>query len=298
MTSPEPQGGGREVSEAVPTPLAIICGGGSFPMAVAEAVLQSGRRPVMFGIKGWAEASTVQRYAHHWIALGQLGRILRLARLDGCREAIFIGALLRPPLAKIRLDWPTIRIIPRLLRAARGGDDQLLKGVAEIFERGGLRIVGLETVAPKILVPLGVLTRCQPTDRDRADIARALKLIAALGPFDVGQAAIVADGHVLSVEGAEGTDNMLARINEMRGQDRVTARLGTGVLVKSPKPGQDRRFDLPAIGPLTVENVARAGLAGLAVTAGSTLIATPMEVIAAADRANIFLAGVSEVAPP
>jgi UDP-2,3-diacylglucosamine hydrolase len=278
--------------------IAIICGGGSFPPAVAEAVLRNGRRPVMFGIKGWADPDVVERYPHRWIALGQLGRLLRLARLENCREAVFIGSLLRPPLGKIRLDWPTIHALPRIFRAFRGGDDQLLKGVAAIIEQGGLRIVGLEAVAPEIFVPEGALTRCQPTDRDRADIARALAVIAALGPFDVGQAAVVADNHVLAVEAVEGTDNMLARIAEMRRQHRVTARLGKGVLVKSPKPGQDRRFDLPAIGPQTVANVARAGLAGMAVSAGSTLIAEPMQVIAAADRADVFLVGVSEVAPP
>lgn len=278
--------------------LAIVCGGGSFPAAVAEAAARSGRRPVMFGIKGWADPHVVERYAHRWIALGQLGRLLRFARLEGCREAVFIGSLLRPPLGKIRLDWPTIQALPRIFRAFRGGDDQLLKGVAAIIEQGGLRIVGLEAVAPDIFVPEGVLGHCQPTDRDRTDIARALEVIAALGPFDVGQAAVVADNHVLAVEAAEGTDNMLARIAEMRRQRRVTARVGTGVLVKSPKPGQDRRFDLPAIGPQTVENAARAGLAGVAVTAGSSLIAAPADVIAAADRANVFLVGVSEVSSP
>jgi UDP-2,3-diacylglucosamine hydrolase len=285
-------------SQAGRSPLAIICGGGSFPEAVAEAVLRNGRQPVMLGIKGWADSSVVERYPHHWVALGQVGRLVRLAHLESCREAIFIGTVLRPPLTKIRLDWPTIRAAPRLLRAFRGGDDQLLQGIAGIIEDGGLTIVGLDAVAPEIFVAEGVLAGRGPTERDQADIARALAVIAALGPFDVGQAAIVADNHVLAVEGVEGTDNMLARIVEMRSQRRVTARVGTGVLVKSPKPGQDRRFDLPAIGPQTVENVARAGLAGVAVTAGSTLIAAPMDVIAAADRADIFIVGVSETASP
>jgi DUF1009 family protein len=149
-------------------------------------------------------------------------------------------------------------------------------------------------VAPEVFVPEGVLGRCQPTERDRTDIARALKVIAALGPFDVGQAAIVADNNVLAVEGAEGTDNLLARIAELRRLGRVTLPPGVGVLVKAPKPGQDRRFDLPSIGPRTIENVACAGLAGLAVTAGSTMIAEPEKVTAAADREGIFFAGVRE----
>ncbi len=275
-------------------PLAIICGGGSFPGAVADAVARRGRRPVMFGIKGWADPKVVERHAHHWIAIGQAGRFFRLAREEHCREALFIGTLLRPPLTQIRLDWQSIRLLPRVIRAFRGGDDRLLSGVASLMEDGGLRIVGVKQVAPEILAPEGVLGRHQPLPRDRADITRALELIAALGPFDVGQAAIVADNHVLGVEAAEGTDNLLARIADLRLQRRVATPSGVGVLVKAPKAGQDRRFDLPAIGPQTVVNVARAGLAGVAVAAGSTIIAEAAEVIAAADRAKIFFIGVKE----
>jgi len=279
-------------------PLAIICGGGSFPGAVADAVARRGRRPVMFGLKGWADAAVIERYAYHWIPIGQAGRFFRLARAENCREVLFIGTVLRPPISQLRLDWQTIKAMPGLVRAYRGGDDTLISGVARIAESGGLRVVGVKDVAPEIFVPEGVLSRAEPSARDQADIARALKLVAALGPFDVGQAAIVADEHVLAVEAAEGTDNMLARIAELRKQGRVTTPPGVGVLVKAPKPAQDRRFDLPSIGPRTIENVARAGLAGLAVTSGSTMIAEPAQVTAAADRAKIFFVGVREHAAP
>ncbi|HJY18362.1 MAG TPA: UDP-2,3-diacylglucosamine diphosphatase LpxI, partial [Xanthobacteraceae bacterium] len=246
------------------------------------------------GIKGWADAAVIARYAHHWIAIGQAGRFFRLARAEDCRDVVFIGTVLRPPITQLRLDWQTIRAMPGLIRAYRGGDDKLISGVARIAERGGLRVVGVKDVAPEVLVPQGVLGRHRPSDRDRADIARALEVIAALGPFDVGQAAVVADNNVLGVEAAEGTDNLLNRIAELRRIGRVTSAPGIGVLVKAPKPGQDRRLDLPSIGPRTVENVARAGLAGLAVTAGSTMIAEPDAVTAAADREGIFLVGVRE----
>ena len=181
-----------------------------------------------------------------------------------------------------------------LIRAYRGGDDKLISGVASIAESGGLRVVGVKDVAPEVFVPEGVSAVIGHRERDRADIARALDVIAALGPFDVGQAAVVADNNVLAVEAAEGTDNLLNRIAELRRLGRVTSPPGIGVLVKAPKPGQDRRFDLPSIGPRTVENVARAGLAGLAVTAGSTMIAEAEAVTAAADRERIFLVGVRE----
>lgn len=275
-------------------PVAVICGGGSFPGAVAEAVLRRGRRPVMFAVRGWADPEVVERYAHHWIAIGQAGRFFRLARAEGCREAVLIGTMLRPPLTQICLDWPTVRLLPRAVGFFRGGDDRLLSGVASLFEEGGVRIIAVDEVAPEIVAPEGVLGHRQPSPSDRADIARALAVIAALGPFDIGQAVVVANGHVLGIEAAEGTDNLLARITDLRRQGRVTTAAGVGVLVKAPKPGQDRRFDLPAVGPRTVEKVARAGLAGLAIAAGGTIVAEPAQLTAAADRANIFIIGMPE----
>jgi DUF1009 family protein len=275
-------------------PVAMICGGGSFPGAVAEAIVGRGRQPVLFGLKGWADPTIVERYPHHWIAIGQAGRFFRLARQEQCKEVLFIGSLLRPPIRQLRLDWHTIRLMPRLVRAFRGGDDRLLSGIASMAEDGGLRVIGVRDVAPEVFVPAGAFGGRQPSERDNGDIARGMQLIAALGPFDVGQAAVVANNHVLAVEAAEGTDNMLLRIADLRLKGRVSTPPGVGVLVKAPKPGQDRRFDLPSIGPRTIENVVRAGLAGVAVAAGSTIIAEAAEVTALADRANIFVVGVGE----
>jgi UDP-2,3-diacylglucosamine hydrolase len=275
-------------------PLAILCGGGSFPGAVAESVKRRGRRPVMFPVRGWADPAVVERYTHHWCAIGQAGRFFRLARAEGCREAVFIGTLLRPALTQLRPDWTMLRLMPRIAAVFRGGDDRMLSGIAALFEEGGVRIVGVGEVAPDILVPLGQLARHAPSERDRADIALGLKLVATLGSFDIGQAVVVADGHVVAVEASEGTDNMLLRVAQLRSEGRFTKPVGVGVLVKAPKPGQDRRFDLPAIGPRTIENVARAGLGGLAVAAGSAIVAEPDKMGAAADRAGIFFVGVSE----
>lgn len=274
--------------------IAIICGGGSFPGAVGDAVAKSGRRVVMFGIKGWADAASVERHPHHWVALGQVGRFRRLADAEGCSDILLIGTLLRPPLRQIRLDWQTIRLMPRIVRAFRGGDDWLLSSIGKMMEEAGLRLVGLHDIAPDIVVPEGVLGRHQPSARDSSDIARALGLIAAMGPFDVGQAVVVADNHVLAVEAAEGTDNLLARLADLRRDGRVVTPERVGVLVKAPKPAQDRRFDLPAIGPATIRNAARAGLAGVAVAAGNTIIAEAAEAVAAADDVGIFLVGVPE----
>jgi DUF1009 family protein len=141
-------------------------------------------------------------------------------------------------------------------------------------------------------MPEGCLTRAKPDQTAASDIARGREVLRALGPFDIGQAVVVIDGHVVGVEDIEGTDGFLARIAALRDSRRIRAASGRGVLIKEPKRGQDLRFDLPTIGPRTAEGAARAGLAGIAVAAGNTLLAEPQHMIAAADRTGLFVTGV------
>lgn len=273
-------------------PLAIIAGGGSIPATVANAVQRRGRRVVLFPVQGWADPAAVQTFIHHWIPLAKAGLFRRRARAEGCRDVVFVGTATRPPLRSLRFDWLTLRLLPRIVHAYRGGDDHLISSGARIFEEHGFRIVAPHEVAPEILVAEGPFGGRRPSARDELDIARALELLEATGPFDMGQGAVVANNHVLAVEAAEGTDAMLARIAELRASSRIATPPGIGVLVKAPKPQQDRRFDLPAIGPRTVEEAARAGLAGIAVVAGAAIVAEPEAVAAAADKAKIFVVGI------
>ena len=272
-------------------PLALICGGGSLPLAVADMVAARGRKVLLFPLLSAADATGIERYPHHWLHFGQVAKFMRLARAANCHDLVFIGSLVRPSLWKVRFDFKTLLMLPRIVAAFRGGDDHLLSRVGGFFEENGFRVLGAHEVAPEILLPEGALGRVQAAERDRADIALGLDYLRAAGPFDVGQAVVVAGKHVLAVEAAEGTDQMLARVAELRASGRVHAPAGSGVLVKAPKRGQDRRFDLPSIGPQTIEGVARAGLAGIAVVAGGTVVAEPEQVVAAADRANIFVIG-------
>jgi DUF1009 family protein len=184
-------------------------------------------------------------------------------------------------------------VLPKVVRAYYGGDDHLLSGVARIFEDHGFRLLGAHEVAPDILVGEGALGAHKPGEADSADITRGLSLLHAIGPYDVGQAAVISNNHVLAVEASEGTDGMLARVAELRRAGRIRAQKG-GVLVKAPKPGQDRRFDLPSIGPRTIENAAAAGLSGIAVIAGGTIVAEPQAVISAADKAGLFVIGMRD----
>ena len=160
------------------------------------------------------------------------------------------------------------------------------------FEKHGFRPVGVPEIAPEIAMPLGVFGRFQPNENEQRDIARGLAVLRAIGPFDVGQAAVVADYRVLAIEAADGTDAMLAHVAALRRSGRIRA--SGGVLVHAPKPNQDRRFDLPTIGPQTIESAAHAGLAGVAVLAGETILAEAERIRHSADRERIFVVGVPD----
>jgi UDP-2,3-diacylglucosamine hydrolase len=278
-------------------PVAIICGGGPFPFVVADAVMRRGRPVLLFAIRGWADPAAVARYPHHWAWLGDFGWFLRTARAAACRDVVFIGTMLRPKLWQLRPDLTTLSYLPTVVRLLRGGDDHLLSGIGRVFEDKGFRLLGAHQVAPEILVPEGTLGRHAPSERDRADIARGLAVIRVIGPFDIGQAVVVADNYVLAVEAAEGTDRMLARVADLRRERRVPLSGKLGVLVKGPKPHQDRRLDFPSIGADTILAAAAAGLAGVAVEARGAITADLAAFIAAADAAGLFVVGVVPEAP-
>jgi UDP-2,3-diacylglucosamine hydrolase len=275
------------------SPVGLIAAGGVMPFAVADSLRQRGIDSVLFALRGICDPERVERFRHHWISVGQLGRATRLFRAEGCRDLVFIGNLVRPALSEIRLDWGTLRVIGQVWAAFRGGDDHLLSGIGRIFEQDGFRMVGLKEVAPDLLMPEGCLTRSMPDEHAAADIARGREVLAALSPFDIGQAVVVIDGNVVGVEDIEGTDGLLARIARLREQGRIRAEGQRGVLVKAPKSGQDLRYDLPTVGPRTVEEALKARLAGIAVVAGNTLVAEPQQVIGAADAGGLFVTGLS-----
>ena len=274
-------------------PVGIVAGGGALPFAVADSLAARGFDAVIFALKGACDPERVRRFRHHWISVGQVGKATRLFRSEGCRDLIFLGSLARPALSEIRLDWGTLRVMGHVLAAFRGGDDHLLSGIGRILEQDGFRMVGVKDAAPDLLMPDGPVTRASPDNDAAADIAKGRAVLDALGPFDIGQAAVVIDGHVVAVEDIEGTDGLLARVARLRAEGRIRAKAGRGVLVKVPKSSQDLRFDLPTVGPNTVEGAASSGLAGIAVAAGNTLVAEPQAMIEAADKVGLFVTGVS-----
>ena len=249
-------------------PLAILCGAGAFPLEVAADAARSGRAPFLVGVVGASE-SGVEAYPHVWVRMGEVGKLFSALKERGIGEIVLIGAFVRPEFSGLQLDWGAMKKAAELAQLFRRGDNGLLVGLARIFEREGVRVVGAHEVAPRLVAPAGALGARRASAGDEEDIAFGARLLDALSPFDAGQGAVIAAGRPIAIEAAEGTDAMLARVAEMRANGRLKFKGPAGVFVKAPKRGQDLRLDMPAIGPKTVEAGAKAGLRGVALAAGT-----------------------------
>lgn len=272
--------------------LGILAGGGPLPGQVAQAALARGRSVLLLGFEGFADPAVLAPYPHVFVRLGAAGRIRELLHLHACRDLVIAGAVRRPSMLDIRPDAFGVQVLGRIGRAAFAGDDTILSAIVRVLNEEGFVVRGVEEVLSEALAPAGLLTRAEPDAAARADIERGIAVVKALGGVDVGQCAVVQQGIVLAVEAAEGTDQMLIRAATL-------ARPGPGgVLVKLVKPGQDRRADLPTLGPETVRLAAAAGLRGIAFEADGTLIIERDATAAAADAAGLFLLGVNPAILP
>lgn len=269
----------------MPPKLGVLAGAGELPRLLVDACRSSGRDVFVLALKNHTDAACVGGVDHEWVRLGAIGSALKCLRDAGVEELCLAGQIRRPTWRELMPDARGAAFLARV-GFDRQGDAGLLGAIAAGLEGEGFRIVGAHEVAPDLLAPSGPLTRRKPDDKEQDDIRRGIEIAVAMGRLDVGQGAIVQQGLVLAVEAAEGTDAMIAR-------SKALARKGRGgVLVKVPKPQQDRRLDLPTIGVRTVAAAADAGLAGIAVAAGETLVIDRGAIAATADRAGLFVAGV------
>ena len=237
------------------------------------------------GLEGFADPAVLAPWPHQIIRLGAAGRILASLREHGCQDLVMIGPVRRPSLLHLRPDAEGARILGRIGKAAFMGDDGLLAATIRVLEEEGFRVIGAHEVMRGTVAPSGVLTRTRPDALAMTDIARGVAVARLLGEADVGQGCVVQQGLVLALEAIEGTDAMLSRCRPLHREG------AGGVLVKLLKPGQDRRADLPTIGPATVRNAAAAGLRGVAFEAGATILAERDVTVAEADAAGLFLLG-------
>lgn len=258
------------------TKTAVIAGQGGLAPAVAAAL----DAPLVYALEGFAPDIPSQSFR-----LERLVPFMDHLLDEGVTQVVFAGAIRRPRFDPEAFDPRTAQLVPRILTAMQSGDDAALREVLDVFEEHGLHIRGITDVAPDLLPAEGVMTGT-PSAEDQRDAARGAEILAELGPLDIGQGAVVANGLCLAIETLPGTAAMLefaAAHAELR---TGTAR---GVFYKAPKQGQDRRVDLPTLGPDSVTQADAAGLAGIAWEAGEVILLEREETIRRADEAGLFL---------
>lgn len=289
LISPEPRFRPRVV--------AILAGGGSLPREIAESLAIRAVPVHILALKGEADDAFAGLPVTP-VGWGEVGLMLDAMKKAGARDLILVGRVRRPDLKKLRPDFGFLTALPELLPLITrgGGDDHVLRGVIAFFEKRGLRISGPREVTPELVVGVGPLGRERPNPEAETDIALGLEIVQRLGPRDVGQGVVVADGKIVAIEASENTDAMLERVASTRRVAGIAPATRRGVVVKCPKPGQDMRIDLPAIGPDTVTRAADACLAGIAVAAGGAIAAHRAELIVRADTVAVFVVGVPDAA--
>ena len=252
--------------------LALIAGTGDLPRAVLAALPD---RPLICALEGFAPSVTPDLT----FRLERLGSFLTTLKARGITRICMVGGVRRPALVFRHFDLATLRLVPTILRGIRQGDDGALRAFIAVLEARGFAVVGAHEVAPDLLPPPGVLTRAQPADGHRDDAVKGEAQIALMGLADLGQACVLRQGQVMAAETESGTDAMLGALTDSAG----------AILFKAPKPGQDRRADLPVIGLRTAVNAAAAGLAGIVIEEGGVMVLDRAGVIDVLDAQGMFL---------
>ena len=278
--------------DVTPTTLGLIAGEGEFPKLVARGARHAGRPVAVVALRGCADPELRELAdAFCWRGIVQLGRWIRALRRAGCREVIMAGRVRKSTMfAGPRwLQW--LQYLPDLtsirvwyFHARDKRNDTLLRAVADELERRGLTLVDSTKYCPEALVEEGVLTLFDPPASARADAEFAWPLLKRIAGMDIGQSLAVKEKEVIAVEAIEGTDKLIARAGELCPQ-------GGWTLVKVAKPAQDMRFDVPTIGPNTIENLHRARARGLVVEAGKTILLEREKTLELAKRYRIAVIG-------
>lgn len=269
---------------AAPKKIALIAGTGMLPILIRDHLVRTGQAFCILALEENVSSALYTGHPHHKVRMGAVGDILKHLRQESITHLVFAGNVVRPSMKALRPDKTALAWLAKIGFKAFG-DDGILSGITQLLEKEGITVVGAHQLLGALKMPEGVLTKYVPTDEEEQDIQKGKAVAEALGALDVGQGVVVQQGLVLAVEAIEGTAAMLARVG---GLSREKA---SGVLIKMCKPQQEERVDLPTIGPDTVDQVIKAGLKGIALSAGRGLLLQQEETVKKANAANIFIVG-------
>ncbi|WP_341760134.1 LpxI family protein [Candidatus Endowatersipora endosymbiont of Watersipora subatra] len=273
--------------------IGIIAGNGMLPRDVAFALERKGQQVFIIGIAGECSGS-IRQFDHKIVTWEQVGLLRKLLKKRGISKIVLAGGILRrPEMNFLKMDWEGILSFLEIFTTLLSGDNKILTNVIDVFEKRGLEICNLVTLLPELFVKEGLNIGPRIGQKNLERIRYAASITKHLGSFDIGQAAVIVGNRVVALEGAEGTDAMLCRVSNLRNIGRISRKAG-GILYKSVKPGQDERADLPSIGPRTVHHVFAAGLNGIGVEAGKTIVIEQRKTFALAQQHQIFIYGLTD----
>jgi len=266
------------------TCIGLIAGNGRFPIIFAENARQLGYTVSAVAHIGETEPELEKHVEKiHWIKIGQLNKLIQAFKSDGVRHAVMLGGIKKTHVfTTVR---PDLRVLAMAGRLRLWKDDAILREFAAELEQEGIQICESTFGLSGILVEEGPLTKRRPTKKEWADVRYGWEIAETIGRLDIGQCVVVKDRVIVAVEAVEGTDKAIRRGGELAGN-------GT-VVVKRCKPQQDLRFDLPAVGPRTIETMKAVLASVLAIEAGKSVLLDRQEMIRQADRAGIAVVGIS-----
>lgn len=295
-TTPKPLPETRPTIELSPADrVAVIAGSGRLPVNVAIGLKAAGHSPFIVIVDGErTEASDFAAYDHARLELEHMGDLIPLLKRERITHVVLAGGIgRRPKWWKLKPSRYMLTMLARVASALGKGDNALLSTLVQLIEEVGPKVVGAHEVVPDLLAVEGPITKAKPKLSDDWDLNAAFAAAKAIGALDIGQAAVAIGGRVVAVEGVEGTDGLLERVALLRAHPRLSGKQG-GVIVKCAKPAQELRADLPTIGPQTVEAAHAAGLAGIGVEAGRSLILDYEAVRTQADALGLFVVGMRD----
>jgi UDP-2,3-diacylglucosamine hydrolase len=263
--------------------IAIIAGSGDLPEKVLASAKAAGKEPFLICLKGQAREGIDSLAPSIWISLGQVGKAVDFMKEHQITEIVMIGAVNRPSLSSLQVDKKGKQLLARIAKGKILGDNKILTIIVKFFEDEGFKVVGADELAADLLVMKGVLTNIKLTPQDEVDAKIAEEVLSSLSAYDIGQSIIVENGTVLGIEAVEGTDELIKRCSKLKKNQK------SGILVKFAKVGQERKADLPTLGPQTIRNLAKAGFRGVIFKAESTLIVDRKKLIEIATAKGLIL---------
>jgi DUF1009 family protein len=267
--------------------LAILAGRGDLPKMIIEKCKKTNRDFFLILLEGEKTNVDFFSYPHHIVHIGHTGKILKILRDNKASEIVFAGGINKPSMANMKVDGKGAILLSKILGAKLFGDDNVLSTVMNFFEKEGFKFIGVEEIIDDLVARAGIIGVIKPEKDFWQDIEIGKRAIKTISELDIGQAVAIQQKQIIGVEAIEGTDALIERCGKVQFPNGRKP-----VLVKMKKAGQNTKVDLPSLGVQTIENLHKAGFAGIAVEAGSALIINQKEVIRVANEYGVFLVGI------